>query len=137
MNSCSFYFFCFKLNRCVFRSSAFNRGDFAAGSVQQASYGTVSVSVCRGDVTKETSDVIINGVMDRNFDLTRGDFFCQLLLLFCDLNVFADLSAKSLKTLLSAREVRTSIPCTIKLGTVSPTARQSLRRSFGAVLPRR
>ena len=38
----------------------------------------LTVDVCKGDITTDTSDVIINGVNSTLFDLSAGEFFLCL-----------------------------------------------------------
>ena len=58
----------------VFRASRIlNQFDFPTIPVIKTTYGSVTVSVYQGDITAQVADVIVNGVIDRNFNLSLGE----------------------------------------------------------------
>ena len=50
-------------------------GDYSRYNGKETSYGDVHVTVCNGDITGDDCDVIVNGVINRDFDLSHGKAF--------------------------------------------------------------
>ena len=56
-----------------------NHFDFPTVPVRKTTYGSVTVSVYQGDIAAQVADVIVNGVIDRNFNLSLGERYTFFL----------------------------------------------------------
>ena len=67
-----------------------SRGDFSRSCGKETSYGDITITVCNGDITADDCDIIVNGVIDRNFDLSRGKVFNVMIFkaIFCKFSRF-------------------------------------------------
>ena len=54
--------------------------DFNRSSSKETSYGDITITVCNGDITADDCDIIVNGVIDHSFDLSRGKVFNVMFL---------------------------------------------------------